>query len=263
MSQKHQKIEKTESKKIIENYIKTDDVKLLTKEEEIELAKQIKEGNLKAREEMIKRNMRLAISMAKSSHTKNKKLSFQDLIQESSIGLIKAVDRFDYKKGYKFSTYASWWIKKSIQEYISLNSKVIKIPKSSNLILYKIETFKNDYKNEFGVIPTDKEVASFMSMSEDRIKKIANAISSQNTGSNDLQIVKKETSLNQLSTIENIQDPSLQPDEALFRMQMSTVVSNALNKLSPRESTILKMRFGFEVTEKEIENAAKNKKQSR
>ena len=102
-------------------------IDLLTRAEEVELAKKIESGNMRAREKMITANLRLAISIA-NKYAKYGNVSYEDLIQEANIGLIKAVEKFDWRRGFKFSTYACWWIKQAVTRYLTANNSILKIP---------------------------------------------------------------------------------------------------------------------------------------
>ena len=229
---------------------------LLNHEEEIDLAKKIECGDKKAREKMINSNMRLAISMAKNYMLKNKskRINFEDLIQESSIGLIKAVDKYDWKKGFKFSTYACWWIRLSIQDYVFSNSiSNIKIPRNSSLTIYKLEKFKKEYAEEFGgKEPSEKEITEYIGMSMDRIKSIqqglSNNISLNRIGGNnpDNQRNQEDYVLTKEALKSSFfQNDQILPDEMIERNELANEVIKSLSKLSPKEEMIVRMRFGI------------------
>ena len=133
---------------------------LLTREEEVELSKLIEMGDQKARDKMIRANIRLAISIAKNYA--NKGVDLEDLIQESSLGLIKAVDRFDWRKGFKFSTYACWWIKQAVRQHVAAQSGAIKLPSYARGTLWKMKEVAEEYQKEFGVEPTHQEIADLL-----------------------------------------------------------------------------------------------------
>ena len=229
---------------------------LLNHEEEIDLAKKIEGGDKKAREKMINSNMRLAISMAKNYMLKNKskRINFEDLIQESSIGLIKAVDKYDWKKGFKFSTYACWWIRLSIQDYVFSNSiSNIKIPRNSSLTIYKLEKFKKEYAEEFGgKEPSEKEITEYIGMSMDRIKSIQQGLSNNislnrlggtnadNQRSQEDYMLTKEALKSSFN-----QNEQILPDEMIERNELANEVIKSLSKLSPKEEMIVRMRFGI------------------
>ena len=121
---------------ILDTYFdKVGDTALLTREEEVELAKAIESGDQRARKRMIEANLRLAISIAKNFRDKG--CSFEDLIQESNLGLIRAVDRFDWRKGFKFSTYACWWIKQAVRRHVASHSSSIRLPSYAKNLMWK------------------------------------------------------------------------------------------------------------------------------
>ena len=230
---------------------------LLNHDEEIDLAKRIESGDKKAREKMINSNMRLAISMAKNYMLKNKskRINFEDLIQESSIGLIKAVDKYDWKKGFKFSTYACWWIRLSIQDYVFSNSiSNIKIPRNSSLTIYKLEKFKKEYAEEFGgKEPSEKEITEYIGMSMERIKSMQQGLSNNlslnrysTSNGSDVQKNQEDYLLTRevLKSSFN-QNENLLPDEMIERNELANEVIKSLSKLSPKEEMIVRMRFGI------------------
>ena len=141
---------------------------LLTKEEEYNLSEQIKLGDRAAREKLIASNYRLAVSIAKKYHRDSIPLS--DLIQESCIGLVKAVDKFDHTLGYKFSTYACWWIKQACLQYINEHASTMKVPTHSRLLSLKINKLKEDYKNRLGQLPTEEEISEALGVTLNAVK---------------------------------------------------------------------------------------------
>ncbi len=136
---------------------------LLTREEEVELSKRIEAGDMSARDRMIRANIRLAISIAKNYSDKG--VDLEDLIQESSLGLIKAVDRFDWRKGFKFSTYACWWIKQAVRQHVASHSGSIKLPAYARGTLWKMKAMSDEYNKEFGVSPSQQELADLLGTS--------------------------------------------------------------------------------------------------
>ena len=130
---------------------------LLTREEEVELSQKIEAGDKSARRRLIKANLRLAISIAKKYQ--NKGCDLEDLIQESSIGLIKAVDRFDWRRGFKFSTYACWWIKQAVRRHVASHSNSVRLPSYAKNMLWKMRQVSEEFEKEFlGEIPLNPEV---------------------------------------------------------------------------------------------------------
>jgi RNA polymerase primary sigma factor len=142
---------------------------ILTKEEEQELFKKIENGDIDSREKIINCNLRLVISIAKIYYSYG--FSFQDLIQEGNLGLLKAVERFDYRKGYKFSTYATWWIRQFILRSIENKELNIKIPPKVFHLLNKINKAEENYLKTYGVKPTTKDLSLFMNITEEEIEE--------------------------------------------------------------------------------------------
>ena len=229
---------------------------LLTRESEQELAKAIESGDFRARDHMIRANLRLAISIAKKYQGKG--VDFEDLIQESNIGLIKAVDRFDWRRGVKFSTYATWWIRQSVRGLVTSQASNIKMPGSANTFYYQSRMMIQEYIAEFGHPPSDEEVAAFMGVSLDKYLSIMNCY--RGTLSLDSNIGDDDDgrSLKDVIPDNRIEDPNLSIDKE----KIAAVIHEALKSLTPREEKILRLRFGisedptnhndFPITEDEI-----------
>jgi RNA polymerase primary sigma factor len=221
---------------------------ILTKTQEIELTKKIIKGDKKAREKLIESNYRLAVSIAKKYHTKSRThLSFDDVLQESTTGLIKAVDKFNPKLGYKFSTYASWWIKQSTLQYINENTSVIKVPSHTRILNSKIKKVSKDFKNKFGADPTVNEISSLLDVPEETIK------TSINIPENFFYIDKDTNDEDDRSSFYNLQDTSLSPEDVLVMQEESEKIKSLLKCLSPREEIIIRLRYGISDIE-DIEN---------
>lgn len=232
--------------------------KLLTREDESELAQKMEAGDKRARERMIQANLRLAISIAKRYASRG--CDMEDLIQESNIGLIRAVDRFDWRRGVKFSTYATWWIKQSVRRLVTESSSSIKMPASANSFYYQSKLMIRDYTEEFGYPPSDEEVAAFMGTSVDTYRLLMNTyrtpmsletpVGGDQGGSKTLK--------------DTIADPDSESmDESLDREKITEVIRQALSSLTPREEKVMRLRFGisenptdsskFPITQPEIE----------
>lgn len=222
---------------------------LLTREEEIELSQRIERGDRRARDKMIQANLRLAISIAKKYQDKGCDLS--DLIQESSVGLIKAVDRFDWRRGFKFSTYACWWIKQSVRRHIADQSGLIKLPSHTKNMLWKIKQTSQEYEEEFGQQPTFAELAALLGVSESLIENtISLNIGSVSSLDNTTHANGDEAGRH-LS--ETIVDPQVEdPAEVLDRQKTLAIIRDALASLTPREEKIMRLRFG--ITESESDH---------
>ena len=154
---------------LVRLYLNELDFPVLTREEEIELGRKVKEGNEEARNKLIEHNLRLAASMAK--RFRNKGLSYEDLLCEANMGLIRAVDKYDYTKGYKFSTYATWWIRQAITRAIADQSRNIRIPVHAHETILKMRRFISKYMAEnSGVEPMDEEIADELDLSLDQVR---------------------------------------------------------------------------------------------
>ena len=224
---------------------------LLTREEEVELSKLIEEGDRAARDRMIKANIRLAISIAKNYA--NKGVDLEDLIQESSIGLIKAVDRFDWRKGFKFSTYACWWIKQAVRQHVAAQSGSIKLPAYARGTLWKMKQISEEYQEEFGVAPTHQEIADLMGTSAETLRSLMKCAATP--AQIDGNAYKSDDGSRTMHDI-LVDESSPKPDEALDREKLMTAVRGVLSELTPREETVLRLRFGITETfdEKELNN---------
>jgi len=222
---------------------------LLTRQEEIELSKKIEKGDKRARDRMIRANIRLAISIAKKYTDKG--CDLEDLIQESSMGLIKAVDRFDWRRGFKFSTYACWWIKQAVRQHIASQGGIIKLPSYARGTLYKMRIIAEDYEKEFGTAPTQQEVADLLGTS---LPTLQSLIKSATTPvSIDGAAFKSDPGATRSmheSLVDN-QTPSL--DEEIDRQRLVKIIRSAMADLSPREETVLRLRFG--ISEEELANS--------
>ena len=232
------------SKDLQSFFKKVGETPLLTKEEEIELSKKIEAGDSAARSRMIRANMRLAISIAKKFSDQG--VDLEDLIQESSLGLMKAVDRYDWRKGFKFSTYASWWIKQSVRQAVANHGGSIKLPAYAKNMLWKMRNIKEEYEEEFGITPTQKEIAellgttestlaSFMTCASSPIELDAYAFHNEDSGRKVHEILPNDSGINL--------------DEKIDHDRLLKVVQSALENLSPREEAVLRMRFGLTGTE--------------
>jgi RNA polymerase primary sigma factor len=213
---------------------------LLSREEEVELSKKIELGDQRARDRMIRANIRLAISIAKKYSKKG--VDLEDLIQESSLGLIKAVDRFDWRKGFKFSTYACWWIKQAVRQHVAAQAGAIKLPSYARGTLYKMKEVTLEYRKEFGVDPSQKELADLLGTSPDTLQSLIK--SAATPVAFDAAAYNSDDSSRTMHEI-LIDRSGEKLDDVLDGQKLSKAIKEALGNLTPREETVLRMRFGI------------------
>ena len=226
--------------------------KLLTKEQEVELAQRMEKGDKIAREMLITSNLRLAISIA--NNYRNSDVPMEDLIQESNIGLIKAVDRFDWRKGFRFSTYACWWIKQSVRRYVNGSSHV-KFPSGSRNMIWKINNVRREYEKEFGIYPTNEEIATILGES---VNTVTNLRAGMQWPINlDAPIGGEDGSRTFGETIEDVdaEDPSVNLDQ----QKLLSLIHGVLDSLSPQEERVLRLRFGITEEENNTKSFPSNK----
>ena len=214
-------------------------IPLLKPEEEIELAKRMEQGDMAAKKRLSEANLRLTVSIAKRYAGRG--MQFLDLIQEGNLGLIKAVDKFDYRKGYKFSTYATWWIRQSITRAIADQARTIRIPVHMVETINRVNRVRRALLQELGREPTPEEVAEQMNLPVERILEISKI--SQEPVSLETPIGEEEDShLGDFIQDEHIPVPAEEATHALLREQLSEV----MDTLSEREQRVLALRFGLE-----------------
>lgn len=214
-------------------------IPLLTPEEEIKLAKRVQKGDEQARKQMIRANLRLVINIAK--RYMHLGIPLLDLIEEGNLGLMKVVDKFDPKRGFRFSTYAAWWIRQGITRSISEQGKMIRVPVYMSELITKWKKTRERLSQKLKRIPTDDEIAKKLKLSKTRIAQI-NFWMSSTTSS--LEAPIGEESENQISDL--IEDEaSVSPDRAIERMLDKERVKNLLAAMTERERYVLDMRFGL------------------
>ena len=214
-------------------------VDLITAEEEVELAQRIREGDQIALEKLTKANLRFVVSVAKQYQ--NQGLSLPDLINEGNLGLIKAAQRFDETRGFKFISYAVWWIRQSILQALAEQSRIVRLPLNKIGSINKINKAYASIEQEEERAPSASEIASFLDMSETDVKE-----SQRNSGrhvSMDAPLVEGEDS-NLYDVLRSGESPN--PDRALLNASLSIEIERALETLTPREADVIRLYFGLD-----------------
>lgn len=211
---------------------------MLSAEKEVELANRIAEGDQSAKNKLVEANLRLVVSLAR--HYQGCGLSYQDLIQEGNIGLIKAAEKFDVSKGFRFSTYASWWIKQALSRAIADQSRTIRIPVHMTENINKFKKTERELLSKLNREPKIKEIADAMGISEKQAKEIQSYIVEPT--SLDIQVGDDDD-----TTIGSfIEDTHfVNPESAYIKESNGDVVNAVLDTLSDREANILRLRFGI------------------
>jgi len=238
--------------------------KLLTREEEVSLAKRIENGDTRARDRMISSNIRLAISIAKKYQ--NKGCPLEDLIQEANIGLMKAVDRFDWRRGFKFSTYGCWWIKQAVMRHLASHSSQIRLPSHAKGMLWRMKNVAAEYEDAFGVPPKQDELADLLGVTPETMKAIILAASTPLSIDDKIKYSRGSGGPSEGRSLADVipDNNAAHPGDRLDKEKIVEVIQKSLHTLSEREEKIIRLRFGisdevnnhndFPITKRELKN---------
>jgi RNA polymerase primary sigma factor len=227
-----------EDSSIIKYLNEIGNIKLITAEEEVSLARRIHIGDIKARDSLINANLRFVISVSK--HYQNLGLSFADLINEGNLGLIEAAQRFDETRGFKFISYAVWWIRQAIMKALSENARIVRLPLNRMGHIYKIKKIKVEMEQQYEREPTILEITQALDLAPTDVR-----VAIKNVGrdiSMDAPLVQGEE--DNMYDVLLIEDDS-RPDKELLADSLRKDIERVLNKLTPREADIIRFYFGL------------------
>ena len=224
--------------------------RLLTREEEVNLAKRIEQGDARAREIMIESNLKLAISIAKKYAKYGSDL--EDLIQEANIGLMKAVEKFDWRRGYKFSTYACWWIKQGVTRYLTGDNTLLKIPSHTIANARKLNQVIREYEEEFDHEPSKEEISEIMGISIKHVEQAMSALKAKYIKSIDMPVRSDGEGRTLGELLPDNDHVSIETE--LDNAKIREAIVEAFKSLTKREELILRLRFGINDVNENDEN---------
>jgi len=240
-SDRYNNLDKILKKNLISVYLnEIDKIPLLSRNEEIELSKKAAKGDLEARERLIVSNLRFVVSIAKKYQGFGIPLS--DLISEGNLGLVMAVEKFDYRKGFHFISYAIWWIKQSIMKAISEKSRMVRLPMNRANELMHIWKYIDEYSKKHGKRPSDDVIAEKLALRKGDVKKVLEL--SQTYSSLEDLAYKSDDGVSLDEIISDIEDDN-KPEEVAIMSSLKEGICNALKKLPERERKIIEYRFGL------------------
>jgi len=209
---------------------------LLTYDQEVDLAKKILLGDMRAREQLIKANLRLVISVARVYN--NKGMALEDLIQEGNLGLLKAIEKFEYQRGYKFSTYATWWIRQAVTRSMADKNRLIRLPVHMVETYNKVAKTISNYVSSHGRTPTHEEISEISGVSKEKVADVI-SFGSPLASIDDMLVEDGDMRYSEILT------DSATPSNAIMDQSLSEMLDRSIRLLSCREEKILKLKYGM------------------